>query len=320
MGQFDASQGGRICLVEDVDDVQHLNVRDPSRVGVVTQTTLSVDDTADVLEALQARFPTLATPRKEDICYATQNRQDAVKFMAPQCDLVLVVGSPSSSNSNRLREVAEKMGCEARLIGSAAELDPAWRTVYFYGGGMLRVCGDIDGSDELYKRGFEALPDDAFFPFSVGMNAYLYRDDREAAFTRLEQAASLPGAPAWYGAAASAFLAEEGERQAALAYLNQQLKEETRPAARETLQKRMMRLMHEELAEQLNRRRVEIEAQTGAPLVSLDALGPLPDDPYGQGWVLAPDGEVRSAAREEIEARRARKNERALILRVTASP
>jgi tetratricopeptide (TPR) repeat protein len=206
------------------------------------------------------------------------------------------------------------------MLLATAELDPAWRTVYFYGGGMLRVCGDIDGSDELYKRGFEVLPDDAFFPFSVGMNAYLYRDDREAAFTWLEQAASLPGAPAWYGAAASAFLAEEGERQAALAYLNQQLKEETRPAARETLQKRMMRLMHEELAEQLNRRRVEIEAQTGAPLVSLDALGPLPDDPYGQGWVLAPDGEVRSAAREEIEARRARKNERALILRVTASP
>lgn len=206
------------------------------------------------------------------------------------------------------------------MLLATAELDPSWRTVYFYGGGMLRVCGDIDGSDELYKRGFAALPQDAFFPFSVGMNAFLYREDRQAAFTWLEQAASLPGAPAWYGAAASAFLAEEGERQAGLAYLSQQLKEETRPAAREALQKRMVRLMHDELAEQINQRRLELEAQTGAPLASLDALGPLPEDPYGQGWVLAPDGEVRSAVREEIEARRARKNERALILRAAAAP
>ena len=126
MGQFDPSQGGRICLVEDVDDVRHLNVRDPSRVGVVTQTTLSVDDTADVLEALQARFPTLATPRKEDICYATQNRQDAVRELAGRCDLVLVVGSPNSSNSNRLAELARREGVESYLIDGAHEIDPAW--------------------------------------------------------------------------------------------------------------------------------------------------------------------------------------------------
>jgi 4-hydroxy-3-methylbut-2-enyl diphosphate reductase len=93
MGQFDESQGGRISLVEDVADVETLEVRDPSRVGVVTQTTLSVDDTADVLEALKQRFPTLLTPRKEDICYATQNRQDAVKSLVASCDVVIVVGS-----------------------------------------------------------------------------------------------------------------------------------------------------------------------------------------------------------------------------------
>ena len=110
MGQFDESQGGRICLVEDVTDVAQLNVRDPSRVGVVTQTTLSVDDTAEVLEALQRKFPTLSTPRKEDICYATQNRQDAVKKLVTACDVMVVVGSASSSNSNRLREIAEKAG------------------------------------------------------------------------------------------------------------------------------------------------------------------------------------------------------------------
>ena len=122
MGQIDDG----IHLVETVADVETLQVADPSRLAYVTQTTLSVDDCQAVIEALRRRFPLIAEPKKQDICYATQNRQDAVKFMAPQCDLVLVIGSQSSSNSNRLREVAEKMGCEARLIGSAAQLDPSW--------------------------------------------------------------------------------------------------------------------------------------------------------------------------------------------------
>ncbi|MFM1990290.1 MAG: 4-hydroxy-3-methylbut-2-enyl diphosphate reductase [Pseudomonadota bacterium] len=122
MGQADDG----IHLVETADDVARLQVRDPLSLAYVTQTTLSVDDCRVVIDALKRRFPSIAEPKKQDICYATQNRQDAVKFMAPQCDLVLVIGSPSSSNSNRLREVAEKMGCDARLIRSAAELDPAW--------------------------------------------------------------------------------------------------------------------------------------------------------------------------------------------------
>jgi 4-hydroxy-3-methylbut-2-enyl diphosphate reductase len=122
MGQADDG----IHLVETPEDVARLVVADPARLAYVTQTTLSVDDCRVVIDALERRFPEIAGPKKQDICYATQNRQDAVKFMAPQCDLVLVIGSPSSSNSNRLREVAQKMGREARLIGSAAELDPAW--------------------------------------------------------------------------------------------------------------------------------------------------------------------------------------------------
>ena len=122
MGQVDDG----IHLVETVADVDQLRVSDPSRLAYVTQTTLSVDDCQAVIDALRRRFPLIAEPKKQDICYATQNRQDAVKFMAPQCDLVLVIGSKSSSNSNRLREVAEKMGCEARLIGSAALLDASW--------------------------------------------------------------------------------------------------------------------------------------------------------------------------------------------------
>ena len=122
MGQADDG----IHLVETIDDVAGLQIADPQRLAYVTQTTLSVDDCRGIIDALKARFPAIAEPKKQDICYATQNRQDAVKFMAPQCDLVLVIGSPTSSNSNRLREVAEKLGCEARLIGSAAELDPGW--------------------------------------------------------------------------------------------------------------------------------------------------------------------------------------------------
>ncbi len=122
MGQSD----GGIHLVETVDDVARLEIAQGVELAYVSQTTLSVDDCRMIIDALKQRFPNIAEPKKQDICYATQNRQDAVKFMAPQCDLVLIVGSPSSSNSNRLREVAEKYGCESRLLGSAAELHPDW--------------------------------------------------------------------------------------------------------------------------------------------------------------------------------------------------
>jgi 4-hydroxy-3-methylbut-2-enyl diphosphate reductase len=126
MGRFDSRQGGRIRLVENMADAERLEVRDPSRLAFVTQTTLSVDDTAAIVDVLRRRFPALQAPRKEDICYATQNRQDAVKFMAPRCDVVIVVGSPNSSNSNRLREVAQNMGVDAYMVDSAAGLKPEW--------------------------------------------------------------------------------------------------------------------------------------------------------------------------------------------------
>jgi 4-hydroxy-3-methylbut-2-enyl diphosphate reductase len=113
-------------LVETVEDVAQLTARDPSRLAYVTQTTLSVDDAAAIVAALKRRFPEIVGPKKDDICYATQNRQDAVKFMAPRCDVVIVVGSPNSSNSNRLREVADQLGVPAYMIDSADELDPAW--------------------------------------------------------------------------------------------------------------------------------------------------------------------------------------------------
>lgn len=113
-------------LVETVDDVNQLEVKDPHKIAYVSQTTLSVDDTSDVIAALRARFPDIAEPKKGDICYATTNRQEAVKFMAPQVDVVIVVGSKNSSNSNRLREVAEKKGVTAYMVDNATQIQPEW--------------------------------------------------------------------------------------------------------------------------------------------------------------------------------------------------
>ncbi len=126
MGRYDTSFGGKIHLVEDEKDVAKLDIQDPSNLAFVTQTTLSMDDTANVVKALKAKYPQVNSPRNDDICYATQNRQDAVKTLAKQCEIVLVVGSPNSSNSNRLRELAERMGCHAYLIDNASEMDKNW--------------------------------------------------------------------------------------------------------------------------------------------------------------------------------------------------
>ena len=122
MGQ--AERG--MYLVESEADVANLLVTDPDKLAYVTQTTLSMDDCQRIIAALKARFPSIQGPKKDDICYATQNRQDAVKFMAPRCDVVIVVGSPNSSNSTRLREVARNLGRESYLVDSAAELRPEW--------------------------------------------------------------------------------------------------------------------------------------------------------------------------------------------------
>jgi len=124
-GTMGQAQSG-MHLVETLEDVAQLEVRDAGRLAYVTQTTLSVDDAAKIVAALRARFPAIRGPKRDDICYATQNRQDAVKFMAPQCDVVIVVGSPNSSNSNRLREVAQNMGIEAYMVDDAADLRPEW--------------------------------------------------------------------------------------------------------------------------------------------------------------------------------------------------
>jgi 4-hydroxy-3-methylbut-2-enyl diphosphate reductase len=153
MGQYDHSRGGEIYLVEDVDQVEHLQVNHPDRLSFVTQTTLSMDDTAQVIEALGKKFPSISGPRKDDICYATQNRQDAVKQLASDCDLVLVVGSPNSSNSNRLRELAERMGTESYLIDQATDIDAHWLADKK----VVGITAGASAPDVLVRQVIEAL-------------------------------------------------------------------------------------------------------------------------------------------------------------------
>lgn len=153
MGQYDRSNGGDIYLVESVEDVQTLSVRDSAKLAYVTQTTLSMDDTAKVIDALRERFPLIEGPRKKDICYATQNRQDAVKQLALECELLLVVGSPNSSNSNRLRELAERMGCESYLIDRVDDMKMAW----FEGKTRYGVTAGASAPEVLVKEVVERL-------------------------------------------------------------------------------------------------------------------------------------------------------------------
>ena len=154
MGQWNRDNGGGVIhLVEDLDDVATLALEQPENVAYTTQTTLSVDDTRDIIAALKARFPAIQGPKNDDICYATQNRQDAVRELTRECDLVLVVGSPNSSNSNRLRELAEREGVEAHLIDGAGEIDPAW----IEGRARIGVTAGASAPDVLVRGVLERL-------------------------------------------------------------------------------------------------------------------------------------------------------------------
>jgi 4-hydroxy-3-methylbut-2-enyl diphosphate reductase len=153
MGRFDTSFGGRMHLIQNISDAQTVTVRDPANLAFVTQTTLSVDDTADIVEALRVRFPLLSTPRKEDICYATQNRQDAVKKLLEQCDVLIVVGSRSSSNSNRLRELADRTKTSGYLVDGPDDLRREW----FEGARVIGVTAGASAPEVLVKQVIERL-------------------------------------------------------------------------------------------------------------------------------------------------------------------
>jgi 4-hydroxy-3-methylbut-2-enyl diphosphate reductase len=172
--------GEGIYLVETVDDVHKLTVNDPTKLAYVSQTTLSVDDTIDIIKALKEKFPGIVEPKKGDICYATTNRQEAVKFMAPQVDLVIVVGSPNSSNSNRLREVAQKKGTEAYMVDNAAEINPQW----LEGKARIGVTAGASAPEVLVQavidrlkdlgarsvRTLEGVEESVSFPMPKGLN------------------------------------------------------------------------------------------------------------------------------------------------------
>jgi 4-hydroxy-3-methylbut-2-en-1-yl diphosphate reductase len=153
MGRFDTGSGGRMHLVQSVGDVASLAVRDPARLAFVTQTTLSMDDTAEIVAALRTRFPGLATPRREDICYATQNRQDAVKKLLETCDVLVVVGSRASSNSNRLRELAERAGIPGYLVDGPGDMRVEW----FAGKRAVGVTAGASAPELLVRQVIEQL-------------------------------------------------------------------------------------------------------------------------------------------------------------------
>lgn len=153
MGRFDPQYGGRIHLIEDVVDVANLDLPTDTDLAFVTQTTLSMDDTAEVIDALKNKFPKIHAPRKDDICYATQNRQDAVKELAARCQVVLVVGSPNSSNSNRLRELAERLGAKAHLIDNAGEMQKDW----FAGMDTVGVTAGASAPEVLIQEVLDTL-------------------------------------------------------------------------------------------------------------------------------------------------------------------
>lgn len=153
LGRFDTSMGGTITLLQSLDEVADLQVRDPEKLAFVTQTTLSVDDTANIVEALRERFPSLQAPKREDICYATQNRQDAVKKLLAECDLLIVVGSRSSSNSNRLRELAERSGVTGYLVDGPEEMQREW----FQGKHTVGVTAGASAPEILVQRVIERL-------------------------------------------------------------------------------------------------------------------------------------------------------------------
>ena len=155
MGQYDKRSGGEIYLVEDEQDVAELQVKHPEKIAFVTQTTLSIDDTAKVIDALRQKYPDIQGPRKDDICYATQNRQDAVRDLAEKCDVVLVVGSPNSSNSNRLRELAERMGKAAYLVDNAEQLQANW----FQENSKIGVTAGASAPEILIKQVIQRLQD-----------------------------------------------------------------------------------------------------------------------------------------------------------------
>jgi len=201
-----------------------------------------------------------------------------------------------------------------QMVKTVVALDPGWRSSYMYGGGMLRAVDDIAGSDAVFLEGQRELPNDPTFPFALAMNAYLYRDDVAGAVRYLNQAAALPGAPSWYRTAAAGFLSRQGQRDAALRYLEDEIRKEPDPHLRAELVRKYDDVLHDEIVSDLEDRRAALEARLGRPLRAPSELGPLPADPLGGRWIIGADGTIKSSVRDaELEAR-GRRGERRVLL------
>ena len=200
------------------------------------------------------------------------------------------------------------------VLKTVVELDPLWRTPFFYGGSMLRLLDDLDGSDEVFIAGAESFPQDAYFPFSLAMNAYMFRDDLDQATAHLTKAASLPNAPKWYRNAAAEFIHRGGQRKAAVTYLNEQIERANSDKERQLLITKRNDLLYAQLIEVVADRQDKWEAHVGRPLVDPMVLAPLPKDPKGGEWIVGGDGRVRSSNVEPKVRLRARNEERSILV------
>ncbi len=200
------------------------------------------------------------------------------------------------------------------VLQTVTRLDPLWRTPFFYGGSMLRLLDDLDGSDGIFTAGMEAFPEDAYFPFSMAMNAYLFRQDLEKATTYLTQAAGLPNAPKWYRNAAAEFIHRGGQRKAAVKYLNEQIESANSDKERQLLINTRNDLLYAQIIEVVGSRQDKWEAHFGRALVDVQVLEPLPPDPKGGTWIVGGDGRVRSSVVEPRIRTRDRNEERAILV------
>jgi hypothetical protein len=200
------------------------------------------------------------------------------------------------------------------VIKTVGVLDPHWRTPFFYGGGMLRLLDDLEGSDEIFSDGMKAFPEDPYFPFSLAMNAYLFHQDLERAVKYLDRASKMENAPRWYRSASAEFLSRSGQRKTALKYLKDQIALANSDRERLVLENKYRSLLYEQVTDVIDGRQVRWEAHHGQKLESASQLPELPPDPLGGEWFVNPDGQVRSSAHELVVARRARNSARALLV------
>jgi len=200
------------------------------------------------------------------------------------------------------------------VLKTVVELDPKWRTPFFYGGSMLRLLNDIEGSDEIFSEAVEAFPEDPYFPFSLAMNAYMYHNDLDRAVGHLQHAAALPRAPRWYRNAAAEFISRRGQRKAALLYLKEQLNNANSDRERALVDAKYKSLLYEQVSEAVESIQADVEERLGVPIDHIDQMGPLPPDPLGGEWFVAEDGVVRSSVQDPVVARRAKLTERAILV------